>query len=71
MLLPGLLQRSILGLPHLNIFINDLYLWITKTNLLNFADGNTVTAAKRTIENRLSTLATEGQAAIEWFELMK
>ena len=44
-------------------------LWITKTELLSFADDNTITAAERTIENLLSTLETESQATIEWFKL--
>ena len=52
-----------------NIFINGLYLWITKTELLNLADDNTITTAERTFENLLSTLETECQAAIEWFKL--
>ena len=51
-----------------NIFINDLYLWITKTDLLNFADDNTITAAERTIENLISKLEPGSQVAIEWFK---
>ena len=66
-LLFGVPQGSILVL--FNIFITNLSLRIIKTDLLNFADANTVTAAERTIENLLSTLETESQAALEWFKL--
>ena len=37
--------------------------------MLNFADDNTKVAAERTIENPISTLEAESQAAIEWFKL--
>ena len=37
--------------------------------MLHFADDDTITAAERTIENLLSALETESQAAIEWFKL--
>ena len=37
----GVPHGSILGLILFNIFINDLSLWLTKSDLHNFADDNT------------------------------
>ena len=48
------------------MFINDLLLWILKSELLNFADDNTISAAENTIEELISTLGKESQAAIDW-----
>ena len=59
-----------LHLPFLfNIFINDLYLWISKTDLLNFADNNTISAAEDTIKKINSTLKQDSQVAIDWFKI--
>ena len=37
--------------------------------MLNFADDNTISTAEKTIENLISTLEEESQAAIEWFKM--
>ena len=63
-------QDSILDSLLFSIFINDLLsVDNTKTDLLNFADDNTISAVERTIENLISTRETESQAAIEWLKL--
>ena len=41
----------------------------SKTDLLNFADDNTISATETTIEKLISTLEQDSQAAIDWFKI--
>ena len=52
-------------------FINDLFLWISKSDLHNFADDNTIFWGENTIEKLICTLKKEYQAAMEWFKCNK
>ena len=62
-------QGSILGPLLFNIFINDLYLWVSKTDLINFADDSTINADDNTIEKLISPLEQDSLAAIVWFKI--
>ena len=67
-LFSGVAQSSVLVPLLFNIFINDLYFWLSKTDL-NFADVNTISAAEYTIEKLISTLEQDSHATIAWFKI--
>ena len=48
----GVPQGSILG-PLFNIFINDLFLFVEKTNICNFADENTIYSCNNNLQTIL------------------
>ena len=60
-------QGSILGPILFNIFINDLFLWLTKSDLHNFADDNTITVTCKNLNHLLFTLEKESESAVDWF----
>ena len=67
---------SILGPILFDIFINNLLLWISNSEVLSFVDDNTIRAATiwaaaSTIEELSTTVEKESQAANVWFKLNK
>ena len=63
----GVPQGSILGPLLFNIFINDLFLFIEKCSLYNYADDNTVSYSSPCLSDVLSSLQYDCNRAIEWF----
>ena len=58
-------QVSILGPLLLNIFINDFFLFVEKTNVCNFSDDNTIYSCN----NNLQTILNDIINASMWFEV--
>ena len=69
MFLSGIPQGSILGHISFNILINDLFVIIKVVYFANFADDNTIHAARNSIEELIKVLETESKSAIGWFKM--
>ena len=63
----GVPQGSILGPLLFNIFINDLFMFIEKCILYNYADDNSMSCSSTTLQQVLSNLRSDCKNANEWF----
>ena len=64
----GVPQGSILG-PLFNLFINDLFLFIERTNICNFADDNTIYSCNINLQTILKDLKYDMQNILKWFNV--
>ena len=63
----GVPQGSILGPLLFNVFINDMFLFINKCTLYNYADDNSLSCAATTVQEVISSLQFDGSRVIQWF----
>ena len=66
-ILSGVPRGSILDLIFFNIFLNDLFLCLKKTDLYKFADDNTITSVCDQLADLIKILEDEGELSVGCF----
>ena len=60
-------QGSVLGPLLFNILINDLFVSITKSEVCNFADDNTVYSSNKDLDHVFNNLYCDLNNMLDWF----
>ena len=67
----GVPQGSILGQLLFNVFINDIFSFVTDSSLYNYADDNTLSYSDKDVQNLVEVLKKDSKSLIHWFHLNK
>ena len=62
-------QGSILGPLLFNIFLNDIFLFVERTKIVNYADDNTPYAIGKNIEEIFNILIEDTSKLFQWFQV--
>ena len=66
-IIKGVPQGSILGSLLFNVFLNDIFYFVTQASLFNYADDNTLSFIHKNLEILKSVLEQQSVVLIEWF----